>query len=144
MIGLGARVVFDCNVLLQAAARPDGPAGMCFRAALQQRITLVCSSGIVDEFMRVAHRPQVAAKLGITEGAAAEFAGLLRAVALWWISRRACSPIPRTLTTACISTWRSRLTPRWLCLVTRTCCGWWTRPRWLEETSWCVFRVWKF
>jgi putative PIN family toxin of toxin-antitoxin system len=66
MIPPAARVVFDCNVLLQALASPDGPSGLCLGAVVSGRLTLVVSQGIVDEFASVAARPRVAAKLGIS------------------------------------------------------------------------------
>jgi predicted nucleic acid-binding protein len=35
------RVVFDCNVFLQALANPDGPAGQCLEFALTGKATLM-------------------------------------------------------------------------------------------------------
>jgi putative PIN family toxin of toxin-antitoxin system len=40
-------VVFDCNILLQAAARPDGPAAACLRLLDANRIAVYVSSATV-------------------------------------------------------------------------------------------------
>lgn len=60
------KVVFDCNVFLQAAASGDGPAGMCLELARQGRLVLVVSRPILSEFREVSFRPKVARKLALT------------------------------------------------------------------------------
>lgn len=66
MMPQSARVVFDCNVLLQALASPHGPSGHCLAAVIAGRLTLVVSPPILQEFAEVALRPRVAQKLAIT------------------------------------------------------------------------------
>jgi uncharacterized protein len=67
------RVVFDCNVLLQAAANPNGPAAACMDFVRSGRLLLIVHKTILAEFKDVASRPKVAAKLGLTDEIAAAF-----------------------------------------------------------------------
>jgi putative PIN family toxin of toxin-antitoxin system len=67
MSGL-TRVVFDCNVFLQALAAPNGPSGRCVQLALDERIELIISPVAVRELADVAARPRVAAKLRLSAG----------------------------------------------------------------------------
>lgn len=53
------RVVFDCNVLLQAAARPAGPAGACMRLVDTNRVTLYVSRATLRELAAVFAYPAV-------------------------------------------------------------------------------------
>jgi putative PIN family toxin of toxin-antitoxin system len=46
-------VVFDCNVLLQAAARPDGPAAACLKLLDANRITVYVSRATLKELRAV-------------------------------------------------------------------------------------------
>ncbi len=46
------RVVFDCMIFLQGAARRDSPAGACLDLAEQGHIELCVSSEIMAEFER--------------------------------------------------------------------------------------------
>ena len=57
------KVVFDCNVLLQAIASPGGPAGRCVQLALDGGVQLFVSELILAELLDVASRPNVASKL---------------------------------------------------------------------------------
>lgn len=54
--------VFDCMVILQAAARPTGPAGACFGAVREGRVTLLLSPEILTEVRDVLSRPKVLRK----------------------------------------------------------------------------------
>jgi len=56
---MNPRVVFDCVVFLQAAARPDGPAGACLRALDAGDLTLYISSEILLEVRDVLQRPKL-------------------------------------------------------------------------------------
>jgi putative PIN family toxin of toxin-antitoxin system len=56
-----AGVVFDCNVLLQAAARPDGPAAACLRLLDANRITVYVSRATIKELKAVFAYPSVRA-----------------------------------------------------------------------------------
>jgi putative PIN family toxin of toxin-antitoxin system len=47
------RVVFDCNVLLQAAARSQGPSADCLRLAEAGAVSLYVSRPIIQEVRRV-------------------------------------------------------------------------------------------
>jgi putative PIN family toxin of toxin-antitoxin system len=53
------RVVFDCNVLLQAAARPNGPAATCLRLLDVNRITVYVSRATIRELRAVFEYPTV-------------------------------------------------------------------------------------
>ncbi len=61
------RVVFDCNVFLQAMANPQGPAGACFDEARSGRIQVFISTEVLAEFSEVASRPILKRKLQLTE-----------------------------------------------------------------------------
>ena len=50
------RSVFDCNVLLQAMANPNGPAGACIAEVKADRIQLFISPAIFSELTEVAAR----------------------------------------------------------------------------------------
>ncbi len=52
-------VVFDCNVLLQAAARKAGPAAACLRLAEKGFVRLYLSEEILTEISEVLSRQQV-------------------------------------------------------------------------------------
>ncbi|MBV8610380.1 MAG: PIN domain-containing protein, partial [Singulisphaera sp.] len=52
------RVVFDCMVLLQAAARVTGPAAACLRAVREGRLELFLSPEILSEVRDVLTRPK--------------------------------------------------------------------------------------
>lgn len=55
-------VVFDCNILLQAAARKSGPAAACLRLAEKDFVRLYLSEEILTEISEVLTRPQVRAQ----------------------------------------------------------------------------------
>jgi len=76
------RAVFDCNVLLQALAAPDGPAGRCVQLALGRRIELVISPRVLAELTEVAARPRVATKLRLTPELVMAFITALELVAV--------------------------------------------------------------
>ena len=67
------RVVFDCNVLLQGLASPGGPAGQCVQLALDGRVLLFISAGLITEFRDVTSRPKVVAKLRLVEARVEKF-----------------------------------------------------------------------
>lgn len=56
------RVVFDCMVFLQGAARKEGPAGVCLDLAWRGVIELCVSQEILDEVAGVLLRPSVRRK----------------------------------------------------------------------------------
>ena len=61
------KVVFDCNVMLQAAANPDGPAAACVEQLRAGRLLLILHQGILAEFREVSSRPMVARKLSLND-----------------------------------------------------------------------------
>lgn len=76
------RVVFDCMVFLQAAARRDGPAGICLSLAEQAIIELSVSREILDEIGDVLRRPSIQAKFpSLTGTAVAEFIAAIESFA---------------------------------------------------------------
>ncbi|HXG66733.1 MAG TPA: putative toxin-antitoxin system toxin component, PIN family [Blastocatellia bacterium] len=52
-------VVFDCNVFLQAAANPDGPAGTCKKLVDKGALKLFISPEILAEVEGILRRPKV-------------------------------------------------------------------------------------
>ena len=56
------RVVFDCMVFLQGAARKEGPAGVCLDLAWRGVIELCVSQQILDEVANVLFRPSIRKK----------------------------------------------------------------------------------
>ena len=55
------RVVFDCNVLLQAAARQKGPAAGCLTLAEKGLVQLFVSKEVLLEIEDVLNRPEIRA-----------------------------------------------------------------------------------
>jgi putative PIN family toxin of toxin-antitoxin system len=53
------RVVFDCNVFLQAAVRESGPAAICLGLAEHRHIQLYTSKAILREVREVLNRPEL-------------------------------------------------------------------------------------
>jgi uncharacterized protein len=69
-----SRVVFDCNVLIQAAARPDGPAAECLRLLDRNRITVYVSRATIRELRAVFEYPVVRRAFpGLTDAQIARF-----------------------------------------------------------------------
>jgi len=67
------RAVFDTNVLLQAMARPAGPAGACVDAVRAGHVTLFISVALIAELADVASRPSIRATLHLTDGVTSRF-----------------------------------------------------------------------
>ena len=59
------RVVFDCMIFLQGAARRDSPSGLCLLLAEKGLIDLYLSRAILDEIADVLSRPAVRSKFPI-------------------------------------------------------------------------------
>lgn len=70
----GLAVVFDCNVLLQAAARGKSPAAACLRLAEDGYVRLYASQETLDELSEVLRRPKIKTHFPeLTEAALDEF-----------------------------------------------------------------------
>ena len=54
-----SRVVFDCMVFLQGAARPDGPAAACLRLVETGHVELFLSEPVLGEVRDVLARPRI-------------------------------------------------------------------------------------
>lgn len=68
------RVVFDCMILLQALARPQGPAGKCVEAAEVGRVEMLLSNAALYEIESVVSRIEIRSTLILkTDGEVAEF-----------------------------------------------------------------------
>jgi putative PIN family toxin of toxin-antitoxin system len=72
------QAVFDCNVLLQALARPNRPAGRCLDAVLSGTVDLHPSQRVLDELAPVAARPRIIAKMKLTPARTEKFLRVLR------------------------------------------------------------------
>jgi putative PIN family toxin of toxin-antitoxin system len=57
------RVVFDCNILVQAIANESGPAGQCLHLLDQNRIRVYISRAVMKELREVVQYPTVREKL---------------------------------------------------------------------------------
>ncbi len=68
------RVVFDCNVLVQAISNDAGPAGQALRLIDQNRISVYVSCAVLKELRNVLNYPTVREKLpGIDDARIAAF-----------------------------------------------------------------------
>jgi putative PIN family toxin of toxin-antitoxin system len=68
------RVVYDCMVFLQGAARSSSPAGLCLLLAEKGFVELCLSDAILDEVGEVLRRPKVRAKFPtLTDELVAQF-----------------------------------------------------------------------
>lgn len=83
------RAVFDCNVLLQAAGSPGGPAGACLSLVAAGRITLCVSDDTLAEAAEVMTRPRVRRKLpSLTDAVVDDVLNLMTRIAVRF------SPVP--------------------------------------------------
>jgi putative PIN family toxin of toxin-antitoxin system len=62
LTGDRVRVIYDCMVFLQGAARSSSPAGLCLSLAEKGFVELCLSDAILDEVGEVLRRPKVRAK----------------------------------------------------------------------------------
>ena len=67
------RVVFDCNVYLQALLSPSGPAGKCVEAAAQGKVIASITDQITNEIRGVALRKKIVQKFQLTKSHVEEF-----------------------------------------------------------------------
>lgn len=56
------KIVFDCMVCLQAAAREEGPAAACLRLAENRRVRLFLSKATLNEIKEVLSRSEIRAR----------------------------------------------------------------------------------
>ena len=76
----GIRVVFDCLVFLQGAARRESPAGFCLDLAWQGHIELCVSQEILAEVADVLARPRVRERFpALDDGMVKAFLAAVRA-----------------------------------------------------------------
>ena len=81
-IQFGIGVVFDCNVLLQAAARKTSPAAACLRLAEEGLVHLYLSEEVLTELSEVLSRPKVRARFpDLTDEIVEEFLERLKSSA---------------------------------------------------------------
>jgi len=59
------KVVFDCNVFLQALANPLGPAGQCVAMAFTGEVALYISPVVLDEIRRVTAYPKLVVRFNL-------------------------------------------------------------------------------
>jgi putative PIN family toxin of toxin-antitoxin system len=77
------RVVFDCMIFLQAAARRASPSGACLALAEQGVFDLYISPTILAEVQDVISRPQIRAKFRqLTDDVVAEFVARIERIAI--------------------------------------------------------------
>jgi putative PIN family toxin of toxin-antitoxin system len=77
------RVVFDCVVCLQGAARETGPAGACFQLMKDGHITVYLSTAILAEVSEVLNRPKSRQRFkSLTDERVQEFLQALQNVAV--------------------------------------------------------------
>jgi putative PIN family toxin of toxin-antitoxin system len=76
-MNVGSKVVFDCNVFLQALSSPRGPAGRCLQLVIEGKLSLFISPLVSEELREVTSRPSVIRKMRLTaESVEALFAAL--------------------------------------------------------------------
>jgi len=75
------RVVFDCNVFIQALGAPSGPAGECVKLVLDGKVALFVSPRVLSELRSVATRSKVAAKLRVRASRIDRFIANIESVA---------------------------------------------------------------
>jgi putative PIN family toxin of toxin-antitoxin system len=56
------KVVFDCNVFLQALGNPNGPAGRCVDLVITGTVDLYVSPQVLEEIRDVTSRPKLIAR----------------------------------------------------------------------------------
>ncbi len=79
------RVVFDCNIFLQALARPQSPAGICFQLAEQGIIHIYISDEIMTEIGDVLRRPVIQTRFPqLTETVIGAFLEHIRRIGLYY------------------------------------------------------------
>ena len=77
------RVVFDCMIFLQAAARRASPSGACLALAEQGLLELYVSPAILAEVNDVIRRPQIRAKFRqLTDDMVVEFIARIERIAI--------------------------------------------------------------
>lgn len=77
------RVVFDCMIFLQAAARRASPSGACLALAEQGLLELYVSPAILAEVQDVIGRPQIRTKFRqLTDDVVAEFISRIERIAV--------------------------------------------------------------
>jgi predicted nucleic acid-binding protein len=77
------RVVFDCMIFLQAAARGSSPSGACLTLAEQGLFELYVSPPILAEIEDVIRRPQIRAKFHqLTDQVVEEFIARIERIAV--------------------------------------------------------------
>lgn len=59
------KVVYDCNVFLQALGNPNGPAGRCVELALSRAVSLYFSPQVLEEIRDVTSRPKLVRRFQI-------------------------------------------------------------------------------
>lgn len=81
-MNLPDRVVFDCNVFVQALISPSGPASACVRSALSNEVKLFFSEYILEELRDVAAREPLPSRFNLTNEKVETFISLLRGNAI--------------------------------------------------------------
>ena len=77
------RVVFDCMIFLQAAARRASPSGACLALAEQGLLDLYVSPAILAEVQDVISRPQIRTKFRqLTDDVVAQFIARIERIAV--------------------------------------------------------------
>lgn len=65
MSDVARRVVYDCNVFVQALINTNGPSGACVRHALEKNVSLFVSEPVLGEIREAPLKP-TPARLGVT------------------------------------------------------------------------------
>jgi len=75
------KVVFDCNVFLQAVSSKKSPAAACFRLVQQKVLQLFVSEETLTELEEVLNRPYIKEHFELSDKAVNEFISNLRILA---------------------------------------------------------------
>lgn len=74
------RVVFDCNVLLQATARNNSPSSICLRLAESGIVKLFICDETLSELEEILNRDYIKKRFNFTEEAIQDFINNLRSI----------------------------------------------------------------
>jgi predicted nucleic acid-binding protein len=104
------RVVFDCNVFLQAAARESGPAAECLRLVERGYISLFISKPILREVRQILSDAVVRSKnLGLADEVVAAFLRKITYGEIWYATCQEFSSIREIQRMRVMSIWPQQL-----------------------------------
>lgn len=71
------RVVYDCNIFVQALISPNGPAAVCVELAIKRKVSLFLSNSVIEEIRDVAQREPLYSRFRLTDAKVEKFLSLI-------------------------------------------------------------------